>query len=86
MGLSFIDGAALHHLIGGFRPGRPIIHDQQGFRGCARKKLARFRGISPENFFLFLKELEFRYNQRKNGESFTILATYLTEPVAELLY
>ena|GEM_PF-1546681 len=46
---------------------RTIIHEQQGFRGYARKKLIKFRGISPENFFLFLKELEFRYNQRKNG-------------------
>ena len=64
---------------------RTIIHEQQGFRGYAKKKLTRFRGISPENFYLFLKELEFRYNQRKNGESFTILATYLTKPVAELL-
>ena len=64
---------------------RTIIHGQQGFRGYAKKRLTRFRGISPENFYLFLKELEFRYNQRKNGESFTILATYLTKPVAELL-
>jgi len=64
---------------------RTIIHEQQGFRAYAKKRLTRFRGISPENFFLFLKELEFRYNHRKNGEFFTILATYLTKPVAELL-
>ncbi|MGA9822890.1 MAG: transposase [Desulfobaccales bacterium] len=63
---------------------RTIIHEQQGFRGYAKKRLTRFRGISPENFFLFLKELEFRYN-RKNGESFTTLATYLSRPVADLL-
>jgi hypothetical protein len=40
---------------------------------------------SSEAAVLFLKEMEFRYNQRKNGESFTILATYLTKPVADLL-
>ncbi len=64
---------------------RTIIHEQQGFRGYAKKRLPRFRGISPENFFLFLKELEFRYNLRKNGEFFVTLATYLTKPVADLL-
>jgi hypothetical protein len=64
---------------------RTIIHEQQGFRGYAKKRVTRFRGISLENFYLLLKELEFRYNQRKNGEYFTILATYLTKPVAELL-
>jgi transposase len=64
---------------------RTIIHEQQGFRGYAKKRLTRFRGISPENFFLFLKELEFRYNLGKNGEFFITLATYLTKPVADLL-
>ncbi len=64
---------------------RTIIHEQQGFRGYAKKRLTRFRGISPENFFLFLKELEFRYNHRKNGGSFLTLATYLTKPVADIL-
>jgi transposase len=63
---------------------RSIIHEQQGFRGYAKKRLPRFRGISPENLFLFLKELEFRYNHRNNAESFTIIATCLTRPVAEL--
>ncbi len=48
-------------------------------------KLARFRGISPENFYKILKELEFRYNHRKKGECFITLTTYLTRPVADLL-
>jgi len=78
------DALAANHSQPSFRK-RTIIHGQQGFRGYAKKRLTRFRGISPENFFLFLKEMEFRYNQRKNGEYFTILATYLTKPVAELL-
>ncbi|MGA9820937.1 MAG: hypothetical protein WBQ36_05030, partial [Desulfobaccales bacterium] len=43
-----------------------------GVQAYAQKRLTRFRGISPENFCIFLQELEFRYNYRNNCKSFTI--------------
>ena len=55
---------------------------QEGFWSYAKHKLVRFHGVSSQKFPLYLKELEFRYNQRHKENSFAILADYLTKPVA----
>jgi transposase len=63
--------------------GRVHINSTRGFWDYARAKFATFRGISPQKFPLYLKELEFRYNHR-NQNLFPILVKYLCSFVPSL--
>ena len=38
-------------------------------RGYAKHRLSKFRGIKKENFLLYLKECEFRYNTKATQKS-----------------
>jgi len=40
------------------------INGIKGFWGIEKVGLARFRGMAPQNFYLRLKETEFRYDNR----------------------
>lgn len=40
------------------------INGIEGFWGYAKTRLARFRGMNPNTFYLHLKECEFRFNHR----------------------
>ena len=48
-----------------FANGRVYINGIEGFWGYAKERLLRFHGVSRENFVYYLKELEFRYNNRE---------------------
>ena len=39
----------------------------KNFWGIAKSRLLKFRGISKKNFYLHLKETEFRFNHRKQN-------------------
>ena len=43
------------------------INGIESFWGYAKHRLARFKGIRQEKFFLHLKETEFRFNHRKEN-------------------
>jgi transposase len=43
------------------------INGIESFWGYAKHRLARFKGIRQEKFFLHLKETEFRFNHRKDN-------------------
>jgi transposase-like protein len=47
-----------------FVKGRAHINGIEGFWGFAKNRLARFRGMHKQTFYLHLKECEFRYNYR----------------------
>lgn len=66
-----------------FARGRVYINGLEGFWSFAKERLMKHHGISPERFPLYLKELEFRYNHRKEN-LFPILVRYLTELVPNL--
>jgi transposase len=51
-----------------FSNGRVYINGIEGFWSYAKERLLKFHGVSRENFVYYLKELEFRYNNRKNLE------------------
>jgi transposase len=51
-----------------FSNGRVYINGIEGFWSYAKERLLKFHGVSRENFIYYLKELEFRYNNRKNLE------------------
>ncbi len=67
-----------------FANGKVYINGVEGFWSYAKERLIKFHGISKEKFPLYLKEMEFRYNNR--GESmFNLLAQNLCNLVPELL-
>lgn len=67
-----------------FANGKVYINGVEGFWSYAKERLIKFHGISKEKFPLYLKEMEFRYNNR--GKSlFNLLAQNLCNLVPELL-
>ena len=65
-------GAKAHyrvkHINNEFALGRNHINGIENFWGYAKHRLAKFRGIKKENFLLHLKETEFRYNTKIQGQ------------------
>jgi len=52
-----------------FALGRNHINGIENFWGYAKHRLAKFRGISKNNFILHLKETEFRYNMKLQNQN-----------------
>jgi len=67
-----------------FSTGKVYINGLEGFWSYAKERLIKHHGVSKEKFPLYLKEMEFRYNNR-NTEIFHELAKYLTNLVPDLL-
>ena len=67
-----------------FASGKVYINGVEGFWSYAKERLIKFHGISKEKFPLYLKEMEFRYNNR-NKNIFNLMAQYLTNFVQNLL-
>lgn len=53
------------------------INGIEGFWSYAKHKLYNYRGVSKSNFPLYLKEMEFRYNHRKEN---------ILEPIMKLYF
>jgi len=49
-----------------FSSGKVYINGLEGFWSYAKQRLAKFHGVSKIKFPLYLKEMEFRYNNRNN--------------------
>jgi transposase len=67
-----------------FSTGKVYINGLEGFWSYAKERLIKHHGVSKEKFPLYLKEMEFRYNNR-NTEIFYELAKYLANLVPDLL-
>ncbi|UCD90360.1 MAG: IS1595 family transposase, partial [Desulfobacterales bacterium] len=67
-----------------FSTGKVYINGLEGFWSYAKERLIKHHGVSKEKFPLYLKEMEFRYNNR-NNTIFTQLAKYLVNLVPDLL-
>ncbi|HUF02679.1 MAG TPA: IS1595 family transposase, partial [Aridibacter sp.] len=50
-----------------FVVGSSHINGIEGFWGLAKVRLAKFRGMRTETFYLHLKECEFRFNYRRKN-------------------
>lgn len=53
------------------------INGIEGFWSYAKHKLYNYRGVSKANFPLYLKEMEYRYNHRKEN---------ILEPIMQLYF
>lgn len=67
-----------------FVQGKVYINGLEGFWSYAKEKLIKFHGVSKDYFPLYLREMEFRYNHRKQP-IFDLLAKYLCDFVAKPL-
>jgi len=61
-----------------FGRGRVYINGLEGFWSFAKERLMKHHGISPGHFPFYLKEMEFRFNYRKN-DVFPIIVGYLCD-------
>lgn len=61
-----------------FARGHTHINGIEGFWGVAKTRLAKFRGMRKNTFYLHLKECEFRYNYRNQNVYLNILK--ISEP------
>ena len=63
-----------------FTHGKVHVNGLEGFWSYAKGKLIRHRGISPRYFPLYLYEMQFRYNHRRQ-ELFPLLLAAVLKPV-----
>lgn len=63
-----------------FSSGKVYINGLEGFWSWAKERFIKHHGVSKEHFPLYLKELEFRYNNR-NSDIFEQIANYLCDLV-----
>jgi transposase len=67
-----------------FSSGKVYINGLEGFWSFAKERIIKFHGVSKEKFPLYLKEMEFRYNNRQK-EIFTLLTQSLCNLVPKPL-
>jgi len=67
-----------------FVTGKVYINGLEGFWSYAKQRLIKFHGVSKEKFPLYLKEMEFRFNNR-NHDLFLLLTQRITNLVPKLL-
>jgi transposase len=63
-----------------YASGKVYVNGLEGFWSFAKERLIKFHGVSPEKFPFYLKEMEFRYNHRKE-----ILFNLLAQNVSHLV-
>jgi transposase len=63
----------VHHGDNEFANGHNHINGIENFWGLCKVRLAKFRGMSKNTFYLHIKECEFRYNCRNKNLYLTLL-------------
>ena len=71
----------IHHGRNQFAQGKRHINGIESFWGYAKRRLAKFNGVSDGTFYLHLKETEFRFNLRRGDLYVTLLKTLRTSPL-----
>ena len=71
----------IHHGKDQFALGKRHINGIESFWGYAKRRLAKFNGVSDSTFYLHLKETEFRFNQRRGNLYATLLKMLRTSPL-----
>ena len=71
----------IHHGKNQFARGNRHINGIESFWGYAKRRLAKFNGVSANTFYLHLKECEYRFNLRRGNLYETLLAVLKREPI-----
>ena len=74
--LNGYDHYRVYHSHDEFARGRSHINGIEAFWSFAKRRLAKFNGMTDKNFFLHLKECEFRYNHRQQNCSVIMSKIY----------
>lgn len=64
-----------------FADGHNHINGIENFWGLCKVRLAKFRGVHKHNFYLHIKECEFRYNNRGSSLYLTLLKNLRNNPL-----
>jgi len=64
-----------------FALGRNHINGIENFWGLCKVRLSKFRGIHKHNFYLHIKECEFRYNCRNKNLYLILLKEFRCNPL-----
>lgn len=67
-----------------FTSGKVYINGLEGFWSFAKERLIKHHGVSKEKFPFYLKELEYRYNNR-NRDLFVLLTKLMADFVPNVL-
>jgi len=59
-----------------FAKGDVYINGIEGFWSFAKENMAKHHGVSSDKFLLYIKEMEWRYNNR-NKDLFDLLLRYM---------
>jgi transposase len=59
-----------------FAKGKVYINGIEGFWSFAKERMAKHHGVSPDKFLLYIKEMEWRYNNR-DEDTFSLLVDYI---------
>ena len=60
--------------------GRDHLNGIEGFWSYAKERIIKHHGVTPQRFPFYLKELEFRYNHRKE-DIFSLITKFLCDLV-----
>lgn len=71
----------VHHSHNEFANGDKHINGIESFWSYAKRRLAKFNGVSNKTFYLHLKETEFRFNHRHGNLYFEILKILRNHPL-----
>lgn len=63
--LNGYDHYRIYHHENEFARGKNHVNGIEAFWSYAKRRLAKFNGLSPKHFYLHLKECEFRFNHRQ---------------------
>jgi transposase-like protein len=61
--------------------GRSHINGIESFWGYAKRRLAKFNGVSGNTFYLHLKETEYRFNHRRGNLYAAMLKLLKRDPL-----
>lgn len=64
-----------------FANGKAHINGIESFWAYAKERLAKYHGVSPLKLYLYLKELEFKFNRRQAIDLFKLINSQLVQMV-----
>ena len=59
-----------------FARGKVYINTVEGFWSFAKERMAKYHGVTRKKFIYYIKEMEWRYNNR-NSDLFELLTSYM---------
>lgn len=79
--LNGYDHYRVHHGANEFVRGKCHVNGIESFWSFAKRRLAKFNGLTDKKFYLHLKECEFRFNHRADNLYLELLAIFKKNPL-----